>query len=63
MEGASVQLRSSVLSCPVTSNKVSVSIKEKKDGRRRSWESTDEIGTMLEYLVEAINMRMCPQDA
>ena len=54
MEEASVLLRSSILSCPATANEVSV--KEKMEGRSRSWESMDVIGTMLEYLVEVINM-------
>ena len=61
MEGGNVLLRSGVLSCPVMANKVSV--KEKIEGRNWSWESTDVLGTMSEYLAEVINMTMHPRDA
>ena len=61
MEGESVLLRSSILSCPVTANEVSV--KEKMEGRSWSWESMVAIGTMSEYLAEVINMITCLRDA
>ena len=60
VEGESVLLRSSILSCPVMANEVSV--KEKIEGRSWSWESMDMIGTMSEYLAEVINMITHPQD-
>ena len=58
VEGDNVLLKSGILSHPVTANEVS--IKEKIEGRNWSWESTDVLGTMSEYLAEIINMTMRP---